>query len=323
MIAAVTGANGFIGGYVVHALIQAGHTVRALVRHGVECDIPVTRIQSLNASSDITELTDALQEVDAVVHLAARVHVMNGHEDEDGFFDVNVGGTCRLFEAAAAAGVKRFIFVSSVKAAAERSGDGPVTADDTAQPEDAYGRSKRAAEQELLARSKLDGAPDVVILRPTFVYGWPPTGNFATLVSAVRRGIPLPFAGIGNRRDMLYVGNLADAVRAACTSTAVGAGPYFICDGAPVSTTALFRETAKAFGAQARLFWMPEWSLRLLAVLTGKRAAMDRLLEDFRVDGAPFRRDADWQPPYKMAEGLARCSAAASAMNKTEDAETP
>lgn len=322
MIIAVTGANGFVGGYVTRALEKSGCSVRALTRTSTRSNVSTVSIPDLNAATDVGALRSALQGADIVVHLAAHVHMMNSQE-EDAFFDVNVGGTSRLFEAATAAGVKRFVFISSVKAVAERSEDTPLTNDTPAHPEDAYGRSKRAAEIEILSRSEKPDTPDIIILRPTFVYGWPPTGNFATLVRAVRNDIPLPLGGIKNRRDMLYVENLADAVRAACTSKSVGPGPYFICDGHPVSTTALFHETARAFGRRARLFPVPNRILRVIGALTGRQTSVRRLLENFHVDGAPFRRDLDWQPPYKLAEGLARCAAAARAGSGFEDADTP
>lgn len=323
MIVAVTGANGFVGRYVIRALEKAKCSVRALVRTTTLSNIQTVSIPSLNAAADVGALRGALQGADIVVHLAAHVHMMKSAEEDDVFVDINVGGTCRLFEAAAAAGVKRFVFISSVKAVAERSEKAPLTDDTPARPEDAYGRSKRAAELELLSRSEKPDTPAVVILRPTFVYGWPPTGNFATLIRAVRYGIPLPFDGINNRRDMLYVENLADAIREACITETVGPGPYFICDGHPVSTTALFQETARAFGRRARLFSIPDHVLRAIGTFTGRQASISRLLEDFQVDGAPFRRDAAWQPPYKLAEGLTRCATAARVDREIEDANTP
>lgn len=316
MRVAVTGANGLVGGYVCRAFSDAGDNVVALVRDPDKAALlkatEVRKIPSLSTDTPGATLSAALNGVDAVVHLAAHVHVMSGAPDPTVFHDVNVGGSLSLLEAAIAAGAKTFIYMSSVKAAGEETQPGrPLSHNDTPAPEDDYGRSKHAAEEALMRRAKSwDGR--LVIFRPTFVYGWPATGNFRTVISAVKRGLPLPFAEIDNRRDMIYAGNLADAVKAAAHNPAVGAGPYFICDGKAVSTTELFTETARAFNGRARLFPMPACLLRLLGTLTGRQAAVARLLGHLEVSSAPFCRDAGWQPPYKMSEGLAETAALAS-----------
>lgn len=302
----VTGANGFVGKHLCAALKQAGHDVTALVRSpgGLKSENvdTVVAIPGIGADSDLAVLKAALADLDVVVHLAAKVHVMNGGTDEAEFRNVNVDGTARLYEAAAAAGVKRFVFMSSVKAAAERSTDVPVTAETAPGPEDAYGRSKRDAENRL--SDLADRGCTLVILRPVFVYGWPPAGNFRTVINAVLKGVPLPIAGIDNRRDMIYVGNLCDAVRAACDAQGLAQTPYFIADGTPVSTPELFRMTARAFARPSRLFYAPVWLLRLAGKLTGRSAAIARITENFVVDCSPFHRDAGWQAPYKMSDGL-------------------
>lgn len=311
----VTGANGLVGRHVCRALTRAGHAVVALVRDPAKSaglDIVETRVlPTLGASMDKAALAGALSGLEAVVHLAAHVHVMKSAPDPAVFDAVNVAGSLAVLDAAIAAGAKRFVFMSSVKAAGERSDGTPLSTDMAPAPEDAYGRSKLAAERALTERAAgWNGR--LVILRPTFVYGWPTTGNFRTVVNAVRKGVPLPLAAIRNRRDMAYAGNLADAVRAALASETVGAGPYFICDGDPVSTPELFRRTATAFAGRARLFPVPGWALKLAGALTGRGAAVARLRGDFRVDGSPFRRDAGWQPPYKMSEGLSEAAALAA-----------
>ncbi|MBO6518868.1 MAG: NAD-dependent epimerase/dehydratase family protein [Rhodospirillales bacterium] len=303
----VTGANGFVGGYLLPVLRDAGHDVTALVRRpeSITRDVAdrVVEIPGIDGDTDAEILERALAGLDVVVHLAAQVHVMDGSVSETEFRHVNVAGSVRLFEAARTAGVKRFIFISSVKAAGERSGDTPLNALDAAAPEDAYGRSKRDAEIALSERSAA-GACELVILRPAFVYGWPPAGNFRTVISAVQKGLPLPLAGIRNRRDMTYAGNLASAISAVCVADGLQALPYFVADGAPISTPGLFRAVGTALGRPARLFPFPLWSLRLLGRLTGRRTAIARLTENFLVDSTPLHRDARWQPPYKMSEGL-------------------
>jgi len=303
----VTGANGFVGGHLLAALKDAGDDVRALVRSPDSLDASrckeIAQIPTLDRDIDPGELSTALAGLDTVVHLAARVHVMNAALDDEAFTRVNVDGSAHLFAACAAAGVKRFVFLSSVKAAGERSADRPLSAADAPAPEDAYGRSKLAAENRLRALAAGSDC-DLVILRPAFVYGWPPTGNFRTVISAVLKGLPLPLAGIDNHRDMTYVGNLADAIRAAAHAPDLHETPYFIADAEPVSTPMLFRRVGEAFARPARLFYMPVWLLHLAGKLTGRSATIARISENFVVDTGPFRRDARWQPPYKMSEGL-------------------
>lgn len=306
----ITGANGFIGGHLLPCLLKNGHTVRALVRNsdsmtGIAHE--VVRIPTLDSKSDPVRLTDALEGLEGLVHLAASVHVMDGSLDEATYRDMNVQGSIRLYQAAVAAGLQRFVYLSSVKAAGERSGTTPLTLDTSPGPEDAYGRSKRDAEVELRKLAQ-NSTCRLIILRPTFVYGWPAVGNFKTLLAAILSGMPLPLRAIKNRRDMTYVGNLADAIRAACSASGLGEQPYFICDGAPVSTPELAENVGRAFARSARLIYVPVWLLRICGTITGRSAMIARLIENFEVDGAPFRRDAAWLPPYNMPGGLGECA---------------
>lgn len=310
----VTGANGLIGGYVCRALGGAGLHPVALVRDPATARVAaaeIRRLPSLGADTPPAELAQAFAGLDAVVHLAAHVHVMKAPPAEGVFDAVNVGGSLAVFEAAISAGAKRFVYMSSVKAAGERSGAKPMSADDPEAPEDPYGRSKLKAERALAARA-VNWGGRLVILRPTFVYGWPATGNFRAVIKAVRKGTPLPLAAISNRRDMIYAGNLADAVRAALTAPDVGHGPYFVADGSPVSTPDLFRRAAAAFGGRALLFPVPPAALRAAAKLAGRGAVASRLCGNFEVDSEPFRRDAAWHPPYKMTDALAEAAAMAA-----------
>lgn len=313
MIIAVTGANGFVGRHVCAALADAGQGVRALVRNPVATALPdateVIALPSLGATTDPKKLARALSGADVLIHLAAHVHIMNADGDDPAFHEVNVTGSQRLAEAAAAAGIRRIVFISSVKAVGERSDSDPITSSTIPAPEDAYGRSKYAAERalrEIAARTDIE----LVVLRPTFVYGWPPSGNFKSVIAAVLKGLPLPLAAIDNRRDMTYVGNLADAVLRACTAPGLQAEPYFLSDGDAVSTAMLFRRVGKAFGRPARLFYAPIWLLRLAGAVTGRGAVIARLTDNFEVDIGPFTRDAGWHPPYNMAEGLDVCARA-------------
>ncbi len=321
----VTGANGFVGGYLLAVLKDAGHQVTALVRSPAGLDQAAVHetvtIPTIDGTTDKTVLEAAFKGLDCIVHLAARVHVMDAQLDDDAFADVNVAGSACVYEAAQAAGVKRVVFLSSVKAAGEHSGPRPLTTDDPPAPEDAYGRSKLAAEKHLGALAAGSGCK-LVVLRPAFVYGWPPAGNFRTVIKAVAKGIPLPLSGIRNARDMTYAGNLAEAISAACTAEGLLDEPYFVSDGVPVSTPDLFKGVGEALGRPARLFYLPVWLLRLLGALTGKSAAVDRLTGNFVVDTAPFIRDARWQPPYKMSEGLSAVAEAWRSANRAGPDQT-
>lgn len=303
----VTGANGFVGAHLIQKLDEAGHDVTALVRNhdsmpsSTACSI--VEIPSLNSQVSVQDLVTMLTGLDVLIHLAGHVHKMNDTDGDASFHDVNVIGSERLFEAANSADVKRFIFLSSVKAAGERSNETPLTLHNSPGPEDAYGRSKRDAEQSLQTMAS-EGTCNLLILRATFVYGWPPVGNFKSVINAVKKGIPLPFASIQNRRHMVFVDNLVDALCHTSVTDGLSSTPYFIADDRPVSTPDLFRLTGQAFASPARLFPMPLWVLRMAGLLTGRSSAIARLTENLEVDTSPFRRDASWFPPYNMSEGL-------------------
>jgi len=303
----VTGANGFVGKHLIQKLDKAGHDVMALVRN--KASMPslttcsIVEIPSLNRHVNIQNLIAILAGLDVLIHLAGHVHRMNDTDDDASFHDVNVIGSERLFEAADRADVKRFVFLSSVKAAGEHSNDTPLTLENSPGPEDAYGRSKRDAEQALQDMA-CERTCNLAILRATFVYGWPPVGNFKSVINAVKKGIPLPLASIQNRRHMVFIGNLTDALCHATVSEGLSSTPYFIADDQSVSTPELFRLTGQAFASPTRLFPMPLWILCMAGMLTGRSNTIARLTENLEVDTAPFRRDASWFPPYNMSEGL-------------------
>jgi len=321
----VTGANGFIGSRVCQSLTERGHMVTAAVRDQSRvASLSVSRTVAVGEIGPTTNWSEALAGIDAVVHLAARVHVgssRNPREEEITIQRINVAGTEQLFDSAATVNVNRFIFVSSVKAQGERSGSRPLTTADIPAPEDAYGRSKLQAEDLILARA-LRGGPQAVILRPGFVYGWPAKGNFRTVVAAVRRRLPLPLGAIRNRRDMIYVGNLSSAIAHAVECTGLESGVYLLRDGDPVSTPEFFRRIGEAFQKPALLFPVPAMLLRLAGQLADKSSAIDKLLESLELDDAPFRRDAGWTPPYNMLQGLREAAALAGAVEADEDPTT-
>lgn len=311
---AVTGANGFVGQHTIRCLAEGGDTPMALVRDAAKLNdraINHAVIPTLDGNTPPASLIDALQGCDGVVHLAAQVHDMTGKTPESVMRDVNIAGTVRLIEAAIAADVKRFVFVSSVKAVGESTQpDAPFDTSTAPTPQDPYGRSKLEGERALLAAA--DGKDiQLVILRPTFVYGWPLVGNFKLLVNAVQAGYHLPFMAVENRRDMIYVGNLADAIATACHAEGITNTPYFVCDGDPVSTPELIRRVGDAFVTPAKLVNFPLGVLKIAGILIRKSATIQRLTENLEVDNSTFCRDAGWKPPYKMSEGLALCAASA------------
>jgi nucleoside-diphosphate-sugar epimerase len=280
----VTGAGGFVGRALCPALRQASCTVIPAVRRDTG---------DIGPASDWRSLLDGTE---VIVHLAARVHVMRDDAaDPAAEFDrVNHLATARLAAQAAEAGVRRFVYMSSVKVHGDLS-DHPLSAADPPAPLDPYGRSKYAAERALAVHA---AHMETVVLRPPLVYGPCVKGNFLSLMRAVDRGWPLPLAAVENRRSMIYVGNLVDAVRASLASPP---GTYLPSDRDDVSTATLIRRIAAALGRPARLFPVPGWALRGLAGMAGKSAAMDRLCGTLTVDG----EIPGWQPPFAMTEGLA------------------
>lgn len=278
----VTGATGFVGRAVCTRLEAAGYTVRAVGRHEV---------------GEIHRGTDwraVLEGCDAVVHLAARVHIMNdaGDDADDAYREVNLHGTATLVRQAREAGIRRFLFMSTIKVLGESGTD--VKPDDPPAPHDAYAVSKTEAEAAI---QNLAGEMDVVILRPPLVYGPGVRANFERLMRLVASGWPLPFAAIRNRRSLIHVGNLADAVRHALTCRP---GIYHPKDRQDLSLPELIRLIASGMERPCRLFPVPPGLMRVLGRLTGSHAAVSRLTETFTSDGSMD----GWVPPVSTEDGI-------------------
>jgi nucleoside-diphosphate-sugar epimerase len=297
----VTGAGGFIGGALCESLAAGGYRVRRAAR------LAQPGGQDAIAVGDIGPATDwraALEDVRCVVHLAARTHVLRETAADPlaEYRRANVAATARLAEQARAAGVRRLVFMSSIKVNGD-STQRPFTEADGPRPEDAYGASKWEAEQALA--SIAGGAMELVVLRPPLVYGPRVAGNFRRLLDAVARGVPLPLASVVNRRSLVYVGNLADAVLATLDAPLAAGKTYLVSDGEDVSTPDLVRAVARALGVGARLFPCPVGVLRLAAALTGRRGAAARLTGSLQVDSSAIRRELGWRPSFTLAQGLA------------------
>jgi nucleoside-diphosphate-sugar epimerase len=301
----VTGATGFVGRRLLSARCFQGFELVPAVRHAVGLPGEVV----VGDIGPATDWSSALSGCDAVVHLAARVHVMRD-SDPDGagrFLAVNAQGSVNLAEQAVQAGVRRFIFMSSIKVNGERTLPGkPFRAEDDPAPSDPYAVSKLEAERGLMALSKICPL-EVVIVRPPLVYGPGVKGNFAKMVTWVRRGIPLPLAAIRNQRSLLAVDNLiefialcADRERSPLAANRV----FLLSDREALSTPELLTRVAGAFGVRARLFAVPHWLLQAAARVAGREDALDRLSGDLVVDGSVASTLVGWQPVVSLEQQL-------------------
>lgn len=302
----LTGITGFVGRAVAEQLLHAGHRVKAAIRQEAKLAQGVDPV--LFEDLVAQDWTPALQGQDVVVHCAARVHVMNEqHQDPlSEFRRVNLEGTLNLARSAAGAGVKRFIFVSSIKVNGEATAPGrPFTADDVPAPLDPYGISKFEAEQQLLALADATGL-EVTIVRPVLVYGPGVKANFQSMMNWVNKGVPLPFGAIRNARSMVALDNLADLI-VTCTEHPAAANQVFlVSDGEDLSTTQLLRRVGKALGKSAKLLPVPSLLLTLGARLVGKPGIAQRLCGSLQVDIEKNRVLLGWTPPVGVDEALGR-----------------
>lgn len=301
----ITGANGFVGQSLCAQAVQRGFAVRAALRKSGEVlrNVEAVAVGELN---NATDWASVLSEVDIVIHLAARVHVMHEAAEDplEEFRKVNVAGTEHLARSAAACGVKRLVFVSSIKVCGEETtSGGRYTELSKPSPQDPYGVSKWEAEQ-VLQRVAFETGLEVVIVRPPLVYGAGVKGNFAQMLKILSRGIPLPLASVSNLRSLVYIGNFVDALLKCSLHPAAAGQTYLVSDGVDVSTPDLLKQLGAAMGHPARLLYCPTSLLRLSGKLLGKSDQIDRLLGSLQVDSSKIRRELDWQPPYTLQEGL-------------------
>jgi nucleoside-diphosphate-sugar epimerase len=302
----LTGASGFVGRATLRAALAAGHEVCAVVRRG-EVPAPPTQVVRISDLASYTGWRDALDGVDAVVHLAARVHVMRDRAADSlaAFRAVNVTGARQVASAAAEAGVRRFVFASSVKVHGEASHDAPLTADSPLAPADAYGRSKAEAEDALRELESRTGV-GVVVVRPPLVYGPGVGANFLTLLKAVSRGWPLPLGRVDNRRSLIYVDNLADLLLLAAVHPDAAGRAFLAADGPAVSTPELIRRMGRALDRPVKMPAVPESWLRLAGRVAGRSAVVERLLGSLEVDDFPTREILGWCEPVTAEDGLRR-----------------
>ncbi|NDP63262.1 SDR family oxidoreductase [Polaromonas sp.] len=305
----VTGANGFVGGAVCAEAaareLTVGAATRAPCRFFGETENIV--VEEINAN---TLWHAALNGRQAVVHAAARVHVMaeTAGNPLDEFRRVNVQGTLNLAEQAAFAGVRRFVFISSVKVNGEATQpDRPFCADDAPAPLDAYGISKLEAEQGLREIAAQTGM-EVVIIRPPLVYGPGVKANFATMMRWLRRGVPLPLGAIHNQRSLVALDNLVDLIVTCLTHPAAANQTFLVSDGQDVSTTELLRRMGQAMNRPARLIPVPAGLLTQAAALLGKGDMARRLCGSLQVDIQKTRHLLGWKPPLTLDQGLKKAA---------------
>ena len=303
----VTGANGFVGKELGAQLLLRGDSVHAAVR-SLGASTSAYRSFAVGPVGGTTDWSAALQHVGVVVHLAARVHVMHEAECESAslYREVNTIGSLKLVRDAARAGVQRFVFISTVKVHGEVSAAGkPFRETDAPAPGDAYSHSKYETEEALMKFSEEQGM-QIVIIRPPLVYGPGVKANFAALMRAVQRGIPLPLGAVHNLRSLVGLDNLVDFIITCVHHPAAANQTFLVSDGVDISTPDLVRAMARATGRPARLVHMPVDALVSLASLLGKRAAVDRLCSSLQLDISKARDVLQWMPPVSLDEGLRR-----------------
>lgn len=305
----VTGASGFVGGALLRMLAAgAAHKVRGCYRSAPRDADPATASFVVGELGAATDWGAALEGADTVVHTAALAHVLRAAGDE-AYRRVNVDGTAHLARRAAAAGVRRLVFLSSIKVNGELAPpERPFRASDPPAPQDAYGRSKRDAEQAL-ARVAGETGLEVVVLRPPLVYGPGAKGNLARIMRLIESGVPLPLGAVRNRRSMIALGNLCGAIIACLDAPRAAGRTYLIAERDALSTAELARRLARAMQRRARLVPVPEALLRLGGIVTGRTAEIQRLVGSLCVDAGPISDETGWQPSAATAEADLRAMA--------------
>jgi len=301
---ALTGGSGFLGTTLLRALGK--DRVRILGRSKLNNYEGNFAQIELNSSADYTQ---ALKGVDVVIHLAARAHIMNDiAEDPLAIYrETNTAGTLNLARQASKSGVKRFIFISSIKVNGESTHLGsPFKNDDLAAPEDPYGVSKMEAEYGLLQLAKSTGM-EIVIIRPPLVYGLGVKANFASLMKLASKNLPLPLGAIKNKRSLVAIDNLVDLIITCIDHPNAVNQTFLVCDDHDVSTTELLSELTLASGKMPRLIPVPMKLIKVVAALLGRKAISDRLCGSLQIDITHTKDTLGWKPPVSFEHGISRC----------------
>jgi len=301
----VTGADGLVGRRLCEQIAATGRPLRASVRSLKSgASPPASDVVATGPVGPDTDWTRALEGVDAVVHLAARVHMLRDPAPDPlaEYRRVNTEGTLRLAREAARAGVRRLVFASTVKVNGEATADRPFREDDPPSPRNPYAISKWEAEQALAARS--GDAPQIVVLRPPLVYGPGVRGNFRRLLKAVDRGFPLPLGRATALRSLLYLDNLVHALATCLDHPRAAGGTYLVSDGEDVSSAELVRRLGRALDRRPRLLPVPVWLVSALGALAGRGEDARRLLSPLQVDSRRIREELGWAPPFTLDQGI-------------------
>jgi nucleoside-diphosphate-sugar epimerase len=307
----VTGGQGFVGKALAFGALSKGFKVRVSSRqtlNGSPSNFEFAQVAELGPTTDWSA---ALQGVATVVHCAGRAHVMSDTVADPlaVFRAANRDGTLNLAQQAVNAGVKRFVFISSIGVNGSQTAVGkPFSETDQSKPHNAYALSKWEAEQSLMQIAAETGL-DVVIIRPPLVYGCNAPGNFGTLMRAVQRGWPLPLGAVHNQRSLVALDNLVDFIVTCITHPQAANQTFLVSDGQDLSTTELVRGMAQAAGVPARLLPVPVWALQAGATFLGKGESVQRLCGNLQVDISKARNLLGWVPPVSVSEGLRRAMA--------------
>ncbi len=301
----VTGADGFIGRQFCRTLRQAGFAVKAAVRQAASSPVPDLEYVTVGDIGPYTDWTEALRGAQRVVHLAGRAHIL-GERSANAMAEyerVNILGTRRLAQMAAAAGIGRFLFLSSVKVNGEESRGRPFVETDPPDPGDAYGRSKWQAESALLHLDQHGELP-VVIIRAPLVYGPGVRANFLSLIRWVDCGLPLPVAKIKNKRSLIGLGNLTNFLILCLQHPAAAGEIFLVSDQEDLSTPELVQRIGGLLGRSGRLLPIPYQAMSILASLLGKKESFQKLCHSLQVNVGKANELLRWQPPFSVNDQL-------------------
>ncbi len=301
----VTGANGFVGSQLTRELLKHGFAVTATVRTGKNSPAGCRTVNTGDVGLH-TDWGGALQDVDTVIHLAARAHILKENEAAPikAFRNVNTEGTLNLATQAAEHGVRRFIFLSSIGVLGIHTNNrSPFTETDSPCPPEPYGISKWEAEQALQTVAAASGM-ETVIVRAPLIYGPGVKGNMQSLMKLAASGLPLPLGAVHNQRSLLYVGNLTDFIACCIDHPAAANETFLLSDNHDLSTTELLRKMRQAMNKAPRLIPVPASWFRRAGRLTGKSAVVNRLFGSLQVDCTKARTELEWQPPFAVEQGI-------------------
>ena len=312
----ITGATGFIANHLIPLLIKQDWLIKTVIRsesHQLPAHVNPVNVGSIDGTTDWRNI---LQGINTVIHLAARAHILQeqAFNPEAEFFKVNTEGTANLVKQSIEAGVKHFVFISSIGAMATMSNQ-PLTENSPCQPDTPYGRSKLQAEQALINLAS-QSSMTWTILRPTLVYGSGNPGNMERLIKLINRGLPLPFGLVNNRRSFVYVGNLVDAIATTLTHPKATNQIFLVSDGQDLSTPELIRKIAYHMRRPCNLLPVPPSLLKLVGYLGDtiqnlsqkpislNTSTIDRLLGSLFIDSSHIQTTLNWQPPFSIDQGL-------------------